>query len=58
MESALIYTFELMLLIILSFAKSPVQYVVQAAIIPSIGKYGYVALFSSFGFIFGSESRS
>ncbi|KAJ2918006.1 hypothetical protein MD484_g2363, partial [Candolleomyces efflorescens] len=36
-ESALIYTFELMLLIILSFSKSPLQYVVQAAIIPSVG---------------------
>ncbi|KAJ2931461.1 hypothetical protein H1R20_g5577, partial [Candolleomyces eurysporus] len=38
-ESALLYTFELMLLIILSFSKSPVQYVVQAAIIPSVGEY-------------------
>lgn len=38
-ESALIYTFELMLLIILSFLKSPVQYIVQAAIIPSVGEY-------------------
>ncbi|RXW25596.1 hypothetical protein EST38_g217 [Candolleomyces aberdarensis] len=36
-ESALLYTFELLLLIILSFLKSPVQYVVQAAIIPSVG---------------------
>ncbi|KAJ2918050.1 hypothetical protein MD484_g2358, partial [Candolleomyces efflorescens] len=37
-ESALIYTVELTFLIILHFANSPVQFIVQAALIPSIGE--------------------
>jgi hypothetical protein len=37
-ESALIYTVDLIVLIILYFMNSPVQYVFQAAIMPSIGE--------------------
>jgi hypothetical protein len=40
-ESALIYTVELIFLIILHFANSPVEFIVQAALFPSTGEEAF-----------------
>ena len=37
-ESALLYTLEVLVVIILHFANHPLRFVVQAAIVPSIGE--------------------
>jgi hypothetical protein len=51
-ESAMIYTGQLFILVILYFANNTFQYVVQNAIVPSLGKHGIRNIFDSLAQLF------